>query len=59
MFEELGALMRIAFEERCKALGNPDFMTSQSFADIVLSCWKLPSSIFVHEIVVLPTRSAV
>ena len=49
--------MGITFEEYCKELGNPDFMTAESLAEIILFCWKLPSSICVRDIVVTPTRS--
>ena len=51
------ASMGISFEEYCKALGNPDFMSADQLAEIVLFCWKLPPSICVRDIVVAPTRS--
>ncbi len=50
--------MGITFEEYCKALGNPDFMTADELARIVLFCWKLPPSICVRDIVVTPTRTS-
>jgi NADP-dependent 3-hydroxy acid dehydrogenase YdfG len=50
--------MGISFEEYCKALGNPDFMTADDLARIVLFCWKLPPSICVRDIVVTPTRTS-
>jgi NADP-dependent 3-hydroxy acid dehydrogenase YdfG len=49
--------MGISFEEYCKRLGNPDFMTADELAGIVLYCWKLPRSICVRDIVVTPTRT--
>jgi NADP-dependent 3-hydroxy acid dehydrogenase YdfG len=52
------ATMGITFEEYCKALGNPDFMTADELAAIVLYCWKLPPSICVRDIVVAPTRTS-
>jgi NADP-dependent 3-hydroxy acid dehydrogenase YdfG len=51
------ATMGITFEEYCKALGNPDFMTADQLAEIVLYCWKLPPSICIRDIVVAPTRT--
>jgi NADP-dependent 3-hydroxy acid dehydrogenase YdfG len=51
------ATMGITFDEYCKALGNPDFMTADQLAEIVLYCWKLPPSICVRDIVVTPTRT--
>jgi NADP-dependent 3-hydroxy acid dehydrogenase YdfG len=51
------ATMGITFEEYCKALGNPDFMTADELAQIVLYCWKLPPTICVRDIVVAPTRT--
>jgi NADP-dependent 3-hydroxy acid dehydrogenase YdfG len=51
------ASMGISFEDYCKALGNPDFMSADQLAEIVLFCWKLPSSICVRDIAVTPTRT--
>ena len=50
--------MGISFEEYCERLGNPDFMTADELAGIVLFCWKLPPSICVRDIVVTPTRTS-
>ena len=49
--------MGISFEEYCRILGNPDFLAAEELADIVLYCWKLPSTICIRDIVVAPTRS--
>jgi NADP-dependent 3-hydroxy acid dehydrogenase YdfG len=49
--------MGISFEEYCRLLGNPDFLTAEELAEIVLYCWKLPATICVRDIVVAPTRS--
>ncbi|MBL0901431.1 MAG: SDR family oxidoreductase [Reyranella sp.] len=49
--------MGVSFEEYSRLLGNPDFMTAEELADIVLWCWKLPATICVRDIVVTPTRS--
>ncbi len=39
------------------ALGNPDFMSSEELAEIVLFCWKQPQSICIRDLVVAPTRT--
>jgi NADP-dependent 3-hydroxy acid dehydrogenase YdfG len=52
------ATMGITFDEYCKTLGNPDFMTADELAGIVLYCWKLPPSICIRDIVVAPTRTS-
>jgi NADP-dependent 3-hydroxy acid dehydrogenase YdfG len=49
--------MGISFEEYCRLLGNPDFLEAEELAEIVLYCWKLPSTICIRDIVVAPTRS--
>ena len=50
--------MGITFEEYCKLLGNPEFISAQELADIILYCWKLPQRICVRDIVVMPTTSS-
>jgi NADP-dependent 3-hydroxy acid dehydrogenase YdfG len=49
--------MGISFEEYCSLLGNPDFMSAEELAEIVLWCWKRPPTICIRDIVVAPTRS--
>ncbi len=49
--------MGISFEEYCRILGNPDFLSADELAEIVLYCWKLPPTICIRDIVVAPTRS--
>jgi NADP-dependent 3-hydroxy acid dehydrogenase YdfG len=49
--------MGITFEEYKQALGNPDFLTAEELADVILYCWKLPPHICVRDIVVTPTRT--
>jgi NADP-dependent 3-hydroxy acid dehydrogenase YdfG len=49
--------MGIEFEEYKRILGNPDFLSVEELADIVLYCWKLPAHICVRDIVVTPTRT--
>jgi NADP-dependent 3-hydroxy acid dehydrogenase YdfG len=47
----------ITFEEYCRMLGNPDFMTAEELAGIILYCYRLPAHLCVRELVVAPTRS--
>ena len=49
--------MHISFEEYRARLGNPDFMTAEELAEIVLFCWKQPPSICIRDLVVAPTRT--
>src|SRR6185369_13856754 len=49
--------MGISFDEYKQALGNPDFLTADELAEIVLYCWKLPPHICIRDIVVTPTRT--
>ena len=49
--------MGISFEEYKQALGNPDFLTADELADIILYCWKLPPHICVRDIAITPTRT--
>jgi NADP-dependent 3-hydroxy acid dehydrogenase YdfG len=49
--------MGISFEKYREILGNPDFMSAEELAEIVLYCWKLPPAICIRDIVVAPTRS--
>ena len=49
--------MGISFEEYCRLLSDPDFLSAEELADVVLYCWKLPPSICIRDIVVAPTRS--
>ena len=47
----------ISFEEYCKMLGNPDFIAPERIAEIILFCYKLPQSICIRDLVVMPTTS--
>ena len=49
--------MGITFEQYRELLGNPDFLSAEELADIVLYCWKLPPHICIRDIVVTPTRT--
>lgn len=50
--------MGISFDEYRQALGNPDFLSAEEVAEVILFCWKLPQRICVRDIVVTPTRSS-
>lgn len=50
--------MGVTFEQYCQALGNPDFMTADELAAIILYCFQLPGHLCVRELVVAPTRTA-
>jgi NADP-dependent 3-hydroxy acid dehydrogenase YdfG len=49
--------MGITFERYKEALGNPDFLSAEELADVVLYCWKLPKHICIRDIAVTPTRT--
>jgi NADP-dependent 3-hydroxy acid dehydrogenase YdfG len=49
--------MGVTFEEYKQALGNPDFLTAEELADIILYCWKLPPHICIRDIAITPTRT--
>ena len=49
--------MGITFDEYCQALGNPDFLSAEELADVLIYCWKLPQHICIRDLVVTPTRS--
>jgi NADP-dependent 3-hydroxy acid dehydrogenase YdfG len=49
--------MGITFEQYKEALGNPDFLSAEELADVVLYCWKLPKHICIRDIAVAPTRT--
>jgi NADP-dependent 3-hydroxy acid dehydrogenase YdfG len=52
------AEMGISFEEYCKLLGNPDFISAKEPAGVILFCWRQPQRICVRDIVVMPTNSS-
>jgi len=49
--------MGISFEEYCRRLGNPEFISAEELAAIILFCWKQPQRICIRDIVVMPTGS--
>ena len=49
--------MGITFEAYKQALGNPDFLTAEELADIILYCWRLPPHICIRDIAITPTRT--
>lgn len=50
--------MGISFEEYCKIVDYPDFISPEEFAEIVLFCWKLPQKICIRDMVIMPTNTA-
>ncbi len=50
--------MGISFEQYCQALGNPDFMTADELAEIILYCYQLPMHLCVRELVIAPTKTS-
>jgi NADP-dependent 3-hydroxy acid dehydrogenase YdfG len=50
--------MGISFETYRERLGNPDFISADELADIILFCWKQPQRICIRDIVVMPTTSS-
>jgi NADP-dependent 3-hydroxy acid dehydrogenase YdfG len=50
--------MGITFEEYCERLGNPDFISAEELASIILFCWNLPQRICMRDIAVMPTNSS-
>jgi len=49
--------MGISFAEYCQLLGNPDFISADELAEIIMHCWRLPQRICIRDIVVMPTSS--
>lgn len=47
--------MGITFEEYCRRLGHPDFMTADELAAILLYCYQLPAHLCIRDLVVAPT----
>jgi NADP-dependent 3-hydroxy acid dehydrogenase YdfG len=50
--------MGISFEEYCRLTGNPDFITPEKIAEIILFCYKQPQGICIRDLVVMPTTSS-
>jgi hypothetical protein len=44
--------MGISFDEYRQRLGNPDFLSAEEVAEVILFCWKLPPRICIRDIVV-------
>lgn len=49
--------MGISFEDYCRRLGNPDFMSAEELAGIILFCYQLPPHICIRDLVVAPTKT--
>ena len=50
--------MGISFEEYRRLLGNPDFLSAEELAEVVLYCYRLPQHICIRDLVIAPTRSS-
>jgi NADP-dependent 3-hydroxy acid dehydrogenase YdfG len=50
--------MGISFETYCERLGNPEFISADDLAEIILFCWKQPQRLCIRDIVVMPTTSS-
>jgi len=48
----------ISFDAYCERLGNPDFISAEEPADIIVFCWKEPQRICIRDIVVMPATSS-
>jgi hypothetical protein len=48
----------ISFDAYCERLGNPDFISAEELADIIVFCWKEPQRICIRDIVVMPATSS-
>jgi NADP-dependent 3-hydroxy acid dehydrogenase YdfG len=49
--------MGISFEEYEEMLGNPDFMSAEQLAEVILWCHRMPPEITVRDLVVAPTKT--
>ena len=50
--------MGISFEDYCKLLNYPDFISAEELARIIIFCCGQPQRICVRDIVVMPTSSS-
>jgi NADP-dependent 3-hydroxy acid dehydrogenase YdfG len=48
----------ISFDANCERLGNPDFISAEELADIIVFCSKQPQRICIRDIVVMPATSS-
>jgi NADP-dependent 3-hydroxy acid dehydrogenase YdfG len=49
--------MGISFEEYRQMLGDPDFMSAEQLADVILWCYRLPAELTVRDLEIAPTRT--
>jgi NADP-dependent 3-hydroxy acid dehydrogenase YdfG len=47
----------ITFEQYCELLGNPDFLSPEEVAAVIVWCYQLPPHICVRDLTITPTRS--
>jgi NADP-dependent 3-hydroxy acid dehydrogenase YdfG len=49
--------MGISFEEYTEMLGDPDFMSAEQLAEVILWCYRLPAELTVRDLEIAPTRT--
>ena len=47
----------VTFEEYREAMGNPEFLSSEQVADVILWCWRQPQEVCVRDIEIAPTNT--
>lgn len=47
----------VTFEEYRKAMGNPEFLSSEQVAEVILWCWRQPPEVCVRDIEIAPTNT--
>jgi NADP-dependent 3-hydroxy acid dehydrogenase YdfG len=47
----------VTFEEYREAMGNPEFLSSEQLADVILWCWRQPQEVCVRDIEIAPTNT--
>ena len=50
--------MGVTFEEYREKMGNPEFMSAEQLADVILWCCELPPAITVRDIEIAPTKTS-
>ena len=47
----------VTFEEYSEAMGDPEFLSSEQLADVILWCWRQPPEVCVRDIEIAPTNT--
>ena len=50
--------MGISFEEYSERLGNPDFISAEQLAEVIVWCYRLPAEVTVRDLEIAPTRTS-